>query len=38
VEVAALVVGRRARAVGSVTEDGAVVVCERAEHRLGMTE
>jgi hypothetical protein len=35
VDVAALVVGRRARAVGTVTEDGGMVVCERAEHRLG---
>lgn len=37
VDVAALAVGRRAQAVGTVTEDGAVVVCERVEHRLGMT-
>ncbi len=34
VDVASLVVGRRARAIGTVTDDGAVVVCERAEHRL----
>lgn len=38
VDVAALVVGRRARAVGTATEDGGVVVCERAEHRLGMID
>lgn len=38
VDVASLVVGRRARAIGTVTEDGAVVVCERAEHRLGMVD
>ena len=38
VDVASLVVGRRARAVGTVTDDGAVVVCERAEHRLGMLD
>lgn len=38
VAVAALVVGRRARAVGSVTEDGALVVCERAEHRLAQVD
>ena len=34
VDVAAMRVGQRVRAVGSVTEDRDVVVCERAEHRL----
>ena len=34
VDVAAMRVGQRVRAVGSVTEDGSLVVCERAEHRL----
>ncbi|QNN69767.1 hypothetical protein [Thermomonas carbonis] len=34
IDVAAMRVGQRVRAVGSVTEDGDVVVCERAEHRL----
>lgn len=38
VDVAALTVGRRAQAVGTVTEDGAVVVCERVEHRLRMAD
>lgn len=38
VDVASLVVGKRARATGTVTEDGAVVVCERVEHRLGTTD
>ena len=38
VDVASLVVGKRARAIGTVTDDGAVVVCERAEHRLGMLD
>jgi len=34
VDVAKLAVGRRARAVGTVTDEGGVVVCERAAHRL----
>lgn len=34
VDVAAMRAGQRVRAVGSVTDDGHVVVCERAEHRL----
>ena len=34
VEVATMAAGQRARAIGTVTEDGALVVCERAEHRL----
>lgn len=34
VEVTALAVGQRAQAIGTVTDDLAVVVCERAEHRL----
>ena len=34
VDVAAMHAGQRVRAVGSVTDDGHVVVCERAEHRL----
>ena len=34
VEVAALAVGRRARAVGTVDAGQALVVCERAEDRL----
>ena len=38
VDVASLVVGKRARAIGTVTDDGAVVVCERTEHRLGMLD
>lgn len=38
VDVAALAVGHRAQAVGTVTEGGALVVCERVEHRLGMTD
>jgi len=38
VDVASLVVGRRAQAVGTVTEDGALVVCERVGHRLGMVD
>lgn len=38
VDVAALAVGRRARAVGSVTGENELVVCERAEHRLVLTD
>lgn len=38
VDVASLAVGQRARAVGTVTDDGDVVVCERIEHRLGRTD
>ncbi len=34
VDVASLVVGQRAQAIGTVTADGALVVCERAGHRL----
>ena len=34
VDVAAMRAGQRVRAVGSVTDDGHVVVCERVEHRL----
>lgn len=34
VDVESLVVGQRAQAIGTVTVDGALVVCERAEHRL----
>ena len=34
VDVAAMTAGRRARAIGTVAEDGSLVVCERAEHRL----
>lgn|SRR5690606_35364355 len=38
VDVASLVVGRRAHAVGSVTADGDLVVCERAEHQLVLAD
>ena len=34
VEVTAFAAGQRARATGTVTDDLALVVCERAEHRL----
>ena len=34
VDVASMTAGRRARAIGTVTEEGSLVVCERAEHRL----
>jgi len=34
IDVEALAVGRRARAVGSVGGAGEIVVCERVEHRL----
>ncbi|RZA20504.1 MAG: hypothetical protein EOP93_05650 [Lysobacteraceae bacterium] len=34
VDVAALAVGRRAQAVGTVTGERGLVVCESAEHRL----
>ncbi len=37
VDVESLAVGRRARAVGTVTAEGALLVCERAEHRLELT-
>lgn len=38
VDVASLVVGSRAHAVGTVTADGELVVCERAEHRLVLAD
>lgn len=38
VDVASLAVGQQARAVGTVGEDGSLVVCERAEHRLAKTD
>jgi hypothetical protein len=38
VDVASLAVGRRARAVGTVTGNDEVVVCERAEHRLVLAD
>lgn len=34
VDVASLVVGQPAHAVGTVTADGELVVCESADHRL----
>lgn len=34
VDVAAMRTGQRVRAAGTVTDDRALVVCERAEHRL----
>lgn len=38
VDVAKLSVGRRASAVGTVTDAGGMVVCERAEHRLALVD
>lgn len=38
VDVASLVVGQRAHAVGTVTSTGDFVVCESAEHRLVPTD
>ena len=34
VDVQSLVVGQRARAIGTVTSDGSLVVCEQSGHRL----
>ncbi len=34
VDVGSLVVGQRAKAVGTVTAEGELLVCEHAEHRL----
>ncbi|MEO7917746.1 MAG: hypothetical protein ABIR16_08895, partial [Dokdonella sp.] len=38
VDVASLIAGRRAHAVGTVTSDGELVVCERGEHRLVLSD
>ncbi len=38
INVDALAVGRRARAVGTVGDTGKIVVCERAEHRLQLLD
>lgn len=38
VDVASLAVGRRARAVGTVTAEDELVVCERAGHRMVLAE
>lgn len=38
VDVAAMRKSQRVRAIGTVTDDGHVVVCERAEHRLQLLD